>query len=285
MSFGSIADTVNIRGNVTTPRYVFGTGGINVVEPIHQALDAGYRAFDTAQQYGNEEVVGRALKEYKIDRKDVFVITKVNKPGETVEATLEGIRESVQKLDLAYVDLFLIHNPNYGPEGRKIQWKALEQAKKEGLARAIGVSNFVLHHLEGMKEYATELPAVNQTELTMFYQDKEVVEWCNQHGVQMQSFAPVARAQKKDDESLLQVAKEVERPWNRVMLRWNWQKGYLVTCKSEKADRIRDNTSIFDFELSSAQMEKLDALDCGFKVTPSTVKDVDERSRYYKDMP
>ncbi len=126
------------------PRYVFGTGGISSPTPIHHALSTGYLAFDTAQQYDNESEIGSAIRTYphKIDRSDLFIITKINQPGSTVEETVEGIRESVEKIGLGgYVDLFLIHNPNYGPYGRRIQWEALEQAKKMGLARAIGVSN------------------------------------------------------------------------------------------------------------------------------------------------
>ena len=123
---------------------MFGTGGIFDPEPIHHALDAGYRAFDTAQMYQNEAQVGAALRSYQgsqIPREELFVISKVEKPGRDVQDTYEGIRRSVEVIGLDFIDLMLIHNPNHGPEGRKIQWLALEQAKKEGLVKAIGVSN------------------------------------------------------------------------------------------------------------------------------------------------
>jgi diketogulonate reductase-like aldo/keto reductase len=134
----------HVAHGAKAPRYVFGTGGIFEPGPIHHALKEGYLAFDTAQQYNNEREVGEAIRSYpgQIDRKDLFIISKVASPGSTVEETLQGIRESVEKIGLGgYVDLFLIHNPNFGPEGRKNEWLALEQAKKEGLVRAIGVSN------------------------------------------------------------------------------------------------------------------------------------------------
>lgn len=268
---------------------VFGTGGITNPAPIHHAISEGYLAFDTAQQYGNEREMGEAIKSYtgknKPDRKDLFIITKVNKPGDTVEETLQGIRESVEKIGLGYVDLFLIHNPNYGPKGREIQWLALEKAKKEGLARAIGVSNFVEHHLEDMKRYASEMPAVNQIELSPFNQDPNTSAICKKEGIQLQAFAPVARGQKKDDPALQEVSKEVGKNWNKVLLRWSWQRGNIVTCKSETPSRITDNVEIFDFELSDAQMDKLNGLECAFRVTPSSLSNWKDRIRYYEDMP
>jgi diketogulonate reductase-like aldo/keto reductase len=151
----NISSRVTLRGGVQVsqdglsetngkaPRYVFGTGGIAGHEPIHAALDVGYLAFDTAQQYGNEKLVGDAIRSYSkpIDRADLFIISKVNKPGASVEEAYEGIKQSVDQIGMDYVDLFLVHNPSYGPEGRRLQWLALERAKKEGLVRAIGVSN------------------------------------------------------------------------------------------------------------------------------------------------
>lgn len=126
------------------PRYVFGTGGIFDPGPIHHALEVGYRAFDTAQMYKNEAEVGAALKSYRgsvIPRSELFVISKVEKPGRDMQETYEGIRRSVEVLGLDHIDLMLIHNPNHGPEGRKKQWLALERAKRDGLVKAIGVSN------------------------------------------------------------------------------------------------------------------------------------------------
>jgi diketogulonate reductase-like aldo/keto reductase len=126
------------------PQYVFGTFGVSKPEPIHHALNEGYLAFDTAQLYDNEREVGEAIRSYsgKVDRKDLFIITKVKEPKSTVEETYQTIKDSVETIGLGgYVDLFLVHNPNAGPEGRKIQWLALERAQKEGLTRTIGVSN------------------------------------------------------------------------------------------------------------------------------------------------
>jgi hypothetical protein len=151
----SISTRVQLRGDVAVghipgseltqaPQYVFGTGGIFKPEPIHHAMQEGYLAFDTAQMYGNEKEVGEAIRSYpgKIDRKDLFIITKVKEPQATVEETYQTIKDSVEKIGLGgYVDLFFVHNPNAGPGGRKIQWQALERALKEGLTRAIGVSN------------------------------------------------------------------------------------------------------------------------------------------------
>jgi diketogulonate reductase-like aldo/keto reductase len=127
------------------PRYIFGTGGIFTPLPIHHALSVGYRAFDTAQQYQNESTLGTSISSYPhistIPREELFIISKIAKPGIDIEETYQGIKKSVEDIGLGWVDLFLIHNPNYGVEGRKIQWGALERAKKEGLVKAIGVSN------------------------------------------------------------------------------------------------------------------------------------------------
>ncbi|CAD6569018.1 MAG: hypothetical protein TREMPRED_004998 [Tremellales sp. Tagirdzhanova-0007] len=289
MSGNDISSRLNLRDGIKAPRYVFGTGGIRQPEAIHHAIQQGYRAFDTAQQYRNEAEVGEAIRSYPgghLNRDELFIITKVNKPGSTVEETLDGIRESVAKIGLGgYVDLFLIHNPSYGPEGRRIQWLALEQAKKEGLARAIGVSNFVVHHLEMMKEYCTEMPTVNQTELSPWNQDRAVAALCKKEGIQLQAFAPIARGQKQDDPVLLTVAKQVNRHWNHVLLRWSWQRSFMVTCKSATPSRITDNVQIFDFSLNETQMATLNGLECGFKVTPSNLTDPEARRHYYEDMP
>ncbi len=140
----NISSRISLTGGIQAPQFVFGTGGITDPEPIHHAIKEGYLAFDTAQQYKNEREVGEAIRSYpgSLDRKNLFIISKVELPGSSVEETLEGIRNSVNAIGLGgYVDLFLIHNPNYGPGGRKIQWLALEQAKKQGLVKAIGVSN------------------------------------------------------------------------------------------------------------------------------------------------
>jgi diketogulonate reductase-like aldo/keto reductase len=128
------------------PRYVFGTGGITTAAPIHHALSVGYRAFDTAQLYRNEASIGESIRAYplisQIPRSELFIISKIEKPGKDIQETYEGIVKSVEDIGLGgYIDLMLIHNPNYGPEGREIQWGALEKAKAEGLVRAIGVSN------------------------------------------------------------------------------------------------------------------------------------------------
>lgn len=181
------------------------------------------------------------------------------------------ILESVEKIGLDYVDLFLIHSPHTGPKHRREIWKALEKLVKEKKAKSIGVSNYGVKHLEELKQYA-ELPiTVNQIEIHPFNQMRDITDYCQSHGIIVEAYCPLIRAVKKDDPTLLKVAKEVNKDWSQVLLRWSIQKGFSPIYKSDTPSRITSNAEIFDFSLNDEQMKTLDSLDEGLHVAPNVV--------------
>ncbi|KAJ9119567.1 hypothetical protein QFC22_003276 [Naganishia vaughanmartiniae] len=205
---------------------------------IATALDAGYRHIDSAQYYENEDLVGKAATSYpSIPRSELFLTTKTfnYKKGDTVESLLPGLIESVKKMHPAkegeqpYVDLFLIHAPSSGPEGRQTLWDAFQELKKQGYAKNIGVSNFGVKHLETLKG---EKPVINQLELHCFMQQKDITDYCQKNGIVLQAYSPLVRMQKSDDPTLVKIAKEVGKEPTQVLIRWSLQKGYVMAQTS-----------------------------------------------------
>ncbi|KAF2710430.1 Aldo/keto reductase [Pleomassaria siparia CBS 279.74] len=232
-----------------------------------QAFRTGYRHVDTAQYYENEKSVGRAIRESKIPRSEIFVTTKILSPGNDVEATYKSIVQSVTKLDgdNGYVDLFLIHSPNGGVESRKLMWLALEKAKEQGKVRDIGVSNYGIGHIEEIKEFGKWPPAVNQIELHPWCQQREIVKYCEDNSIVIQAYCPLVRNQKAHDKTLLAICEERKLSPNQVLVRYCLQKGWVPLPKSDTPSRITSNADVFAFELSDEDMGKLDALDQGKK--------------------
>ncbi|QDS70044.1 hypothetical protein FKW77_004047 [Venturia effusa] len=237
-----------------------------------EALKAGYRHIDTAQYYDNESEVGKAILESGIPREQIFVTTKILFARGSVESSLEGLRESVAKIDpgeegeggrKGYVDLVLIHSPNFGGEKTREMWEALEGLKGEGAARSIGVSNFGRAQIEEVGVYAREVVEVNQIELHPWCQQREIVEYCQQNGIIVEAYSPIVRNQKADDATLVDVAKKYGKSTAQVLIRYCLQKGWVPLPKSDTPERIRANADVFDFELEKVDMERLDGLDEG----------------------
>lgn len=243
--------------------------GEEVQHSVKWALDAGYRLFDTASRYGNEEGVGKALSEYGLMREEYFVTTKLWNEDQGYENTLKAIDVSLKKLGLSYVDLYLIHWPSASEDRnetinkREETWKAMEEIYNSGKAKAIGVSNFTIDHLEEMKKYANIMPAVNQVEFHPFLYQRDLLEYCKKNNILLEAYSPLAKAMKMTDPRVMESAKKYGKTPAQILLRWALQHGAVVIPKSIHQDRIKENLDIFDFEIEEGNMLALDALNEG----------------------
>ena len=232
-------------------------------DAVAEAVNAGYRHIDTAAIYGNERSVGNGVRKSGISREEIFITTKLwNGDHGNPEGALE---ESLKKLQLDYVDLYLIHWPV--PERNKT-WKMFEKFLEEGKCRAIGVSNFMVRHLEELLKQSKAMPAVNQVEFTPYLFQKELLEYCKSNGIQLESYSPLTQGMKLKDPKLTAVAKKYSKTQAQILLRWNVQHGNVIIPKSTTKERMVENSDIFDFDISEEDMEKLDSFNEGFRICP-----------------
>jgi diketogulonate reductase-like aldo/keto reductase len=222
---------------------------------VRWALEFGYRHIDTAQAYGNEESVGKALRESGVPREQVFVATKFYPGSEDPEAEAE---QSLRRLGLEQVDLYLIHWPQGGPTWA---WPGMERAHERGLARSIGVSNFDVAELDAVLARAAVPPVVDQVQFSPFKYRRALLEACAQRDLVLEAYSPLTTGRNLADERLAQIAERNGRTPAQVLLRWAVQRGIPVIPKSTNRERIEENAQIFDFTLSDADMQALDALD------------------------
>ncbi|KAE9378741.1 putative aldo-keto reductase [Stipitochalara longipes BDJ] len=230
------------------------------------ALKAGYKHIDSAQYYANEKEVGEAVRESGLKRSEVFITTKILTAAGSVEKTHEKLLESVQKIDGkdGYVDLFLVHTASGGSKARKEMWLALEKLLADGKARAIGTSNWGIGHIEELKVFAKVWPPhVNQIELHVFSQQREIVDYCQKNGIVIEAYCPLVRNIKAKDPTLNEIAKRHEKQTSHVLIRYCLQKGWVPLPKSDTPERILENANVYDFELTIEEMEWLDGLDQG----------------------
>jgi diketogulonate reductase-like aldo/keto reductase len=234
--------------------------GAETERVVRAALDAGYRHIDTAALYGNEESVGAALRASGVPRDEVFITTKLLPPrapipGRDGRSLLKG---SLERLGLDHVDLYLIHWPNRWSKG---QWKALEQARRDGLTRAIGVSNHGVSHLQELLDRDGATPQVNQISFNPFAFRRTLREFCEERGIVLEAYASLTQSHRIDDPTVARIARSHGRTPAQVLLRWAVQRDVVVIPKSLQEERIRSNAQIFDFELPVIDMAALDALD------------------------
>lgn len=240
--------------------------GKTTQQAVEWALEIGYRHVDTAALYGNEESVGRGLEASGLPRDEVFVTTKVWNTDQGYDKALAAFDTSMKKLQLDVVDLYLIHWPMNGT--RLETWKALEKLYQDGRVRAIGVSNFLVHHLEELAENSGIVPAVNQVEFHPFLLQKDLLDYDHEHGIRHEAWSPLTRAKLWDDPVIDEIASKHGKSRAQVLLRWDLQHGVVTIPKSVHRERIEENAKLFDFELDDGDMKKLDGLDRGERIGP-----------------
>ena len=271
--------TLRLNNGIDMPQLGFGVFLVpadEVVEPVRAALDAGYRLIDTAKLYGNEEGVGRAIRESGVPRDEVFVTTKVWNSDHGYDATLRAFDESQKRLGLDVVDLYLIHWPTPQRNLYVETWRALQQLHADGRVRAIGVSNFTPTHLQRLLDETTVVPAINQVELHPGFPQDELREFHQRHGIVTESWSPLGRGHGLlDDPAVATIARAHHKTPAQVVLRWHLQLGCVVIPKSTHAERIKENIDVFDVELTAEEMAQLSALTGPGRVGP----DPDEFNR------
>jgi 2,5-diketo-D-gluconate reductase A len=248
---------------------VFLVPGDQAGPSIRAALAAGYRHIDTAAIYRNESEVGQAIKESGLPRSELFITTKLWNDSHAYDKALYACDESLRKLGLDYVDLYLIHWPVPARHQYVEAWTALIQLQKLGKARSIGVSNFHIPHLERVLGETAVVPAVNQIELHPRLQQRALREFNAQHGIRTESWSPLARSALLGDPVVKQVAAKHGKTPAQVLLRWHIEHGFVVIPKSVTPSRIRENAAIFDFQLEAADHTALETLEDGSRVGPN----------------
>ncbi|GJP36795.1 hypothetical protein CLOM_g21270 [Closterium sp. NIES-68] len=223
------------------------------------ALREGYRHIDTAQLYRNEAAVGRAVRASGLRREQVFVTTKLWNADNGYDATLSAFHRSLSELGLDYVDLYLLHSP-MRVDARLDSWRAMEDLLRGGRVRAIGVSNFGQQHLEELFAACSVRPAVNQVELHPFGTRRQLVDFCQQHGIAMQAYSPLTKGTRLRDPTLVEMAARYQKSTAQLMVRWCLQKGFVVLPRSVNPAHIAANTQVYDFSISDIDMAKLDSL-------------------------
>jgi methylglyoxal/glyoxal reductase len=228
------------------------------VQSVKTAIEYGYRSIDTASFYQNEESVGKAAKESSIARKDLFITSKVWNTDQGYDATLKAFEESLKKLDMEYLDLYLIHWPV--KDKYKETWKALERIHDEGLVKSIGVSNFKQHHLEDLLSDSNEKPVLNQVELHPRLTQEGLRDYCTSQNIAVEAWSPIARGKLLNEPMLNHIAAKHGKTAAQVILRWHLQNNVIIIPKSVHVNRIKENGDLFDFELSLEDMNHINQL-------------------------
>lgn len=265
-----LQDTVTLHNGVKMPWFGLGVykteNGQEVINSVQCAIQAGYRSIDTAKIYQNEEGVGQAIREAGVARDELFVTTKVWNSDQGYDPALQAFETSLEKLGLDYVDLYLIHWPV--KDKYKQTWKALEKLYKDGKVRAIGVSNFHAHHLEDLLTEADVKPMVNQVELHPLLTQVGLREYCTKQGIQIEAWSPLAQGQLLDHAVLKDIAAAHGKSTAQIILRWDLQNNIVTIPKSSKEQRIIENANLFDFALSAAEIDTINALNQNYRVGP-----------------
>jgi diketogulonate reductase-like aldo/keto reductase len=260
---------VKLNNGVQMPIFGLGTfqtrSGRETRDAVLHALKVGYRHIDTASMYGNEEDVGAAIKESGIRREEIFVTTKLWNSDHGYDSALAAFEKSSRRLDLSYVDLYLIHWPVQ--RLRNETWRALETLLKERKCRAIGVSNYMIRHLEELVENSSTVPAVNQVEFSPYLYQKDLLEFCRKNGIQLEAYSPLTKGHKLSDPKLAALASKYSRSPAQILIRWALQHQIVVIPKSSKGERITENADVFDFAISSEDMRALDLFDQGLRTS------------------
>ena len=267
----TLQSTITLSNEIKMPQFGLGVfetrEGRQVRNAVRWALEAGYRSIDTAAVYDNEAGVGRAIRDSGVPREDIFVTTKVWNSSQRSGHTPQALEASLRKLQMDYVDLYLVHWPVAGYY--KQAWRDLETIYESGRARAIGVSNFMVEHLRELLPEAHITPMVNQIEFHPYLQSPELVALCQEVGIQVEAWAPIMKGRVLKIEELRDLGNKYGKSAVQISLRWLLQRGIVAIPKSIKQQRIIDNADIFDFELTAEEIVMINSLDREQRVGPS----------------
>ncbi len=233
------------------------------------AIETGYRLIDTASMYENENEIGLAIKDVQIPRNELFITTKVNNADQGFEKTLKAYNESLKKLKLDYVDLYLVHWPI--KSSRKETWLALEKLCNDGLVKAIGVANYLEPFLDELQEYSTITPAVNQVEFNPYLYLESLLNRCKSDGIQLQAYSPLLRGLKFNDPKLVDLANKYSKTAAQIIIRWALQQGISTIPKSANPSRIKENFNVFDFEISAEDILKMNRFNENLRVVEDPI--------------
>ena len=255
--------TVSLNNGVPMPRLGFGTNtlkGARGTRCVSDAISVGYRLIDTAHIYGNEEAVGEAIKQSDIDREELFITSKLWVDDSGYESTKKAFETSINKLGLAYLDLYLIHRPRGDVKGT---WQAMEELYNEGKIRAIGVSNFLPDQLDELMEYAKIRPAINQIETHVFFHEDKSYEFLKNSGTQMEAWSPFAAGRNGifSNQTLAAIGKKYNKSIAQVCLRWHFQRGIIAIPRSSQKAHMIENLELFDFELAESDLQTIASMD------------------------
>lgn len=279
----ALSDSYTLSNGVEIPCIGFGTwqaeNGDVAESSVLSAIQQGYRHIDTAQGYGNEESVGVAVKKSGVARKDIFITSKLANGEHGYDKTMTAFEQTMKKLDMDYIDLFLIHWPNpvafrdNWQQANAETWKAFEELYDAGRIRAIGVSNFRPHHLDALLETARIAPMVNQIRLCPGETQDEVVDYCRAKGMLLEAYSPLGEGQVFKVPEIQAMAEKYGRSVAQICIRWSLQRGYLPLPKSVTPERIKSNADVFDFELEAAYVQLLAGLKgvAGYAADPDTI--------------
>jgi 2,5-diketo-D-gluconate reductase A len=268
----SVVPNIKLNNGVDIPQLGFGVFKVKPEDTRAATLEAlkiGYRHIDTAEMYGNEREVAEAIRDFGIDRADVFVTSKLNNGFHTRDKALAAFDRSLEAMKFDYLDLFLIHWPLPAVGDFVETWQALEEIHRSGRTRAIGVSNFQPSHLSRLSREATVTPAVNQIEIHPYLTQAELRAFDTAHGIATESWSPLARGEVLDDPSIVGMAQRLHRTPAQVTLRWHIQRGDIVFPKSVTPRRMSENFALFDFELTDEDIRAISALNRNYRTGPN----------------
>jgi diketogulonate reductase-like aldo/keto reductase len=276
----SLKDSYKLHNGVQIPCIGFGTwqtpNGDVAVASVKTALEVGYRHIDTAAGYGNEESVGIAVKESGIPREEIFITSKLQNSEHGYDNTMRAFEDTMKKLNMDYLDLYLIHWPNpmkfrsNWQEANAGTWKAFEELYKAGRIRSIGISNFHPRHIDELMKTATILPMVNQIRLCPGDTQDEVVNYCKERNILLEAYSPLGTGRIFEVPEMQKLAAKYGKSIAQICVRWSLQMGFLPLPKSVNEERIKENAEVFDFELSGDDVKFIANLKgvCGFSKDP-----------------